>query len=109
MEYRDERDLNIYTDGSSFASPRRGGVGILYVVVDASGDERVEEFPRPGYAGATNNQMELLAAIEALKALVTRRAPVERKRFARWLSGATRCISWKGTQARALHGPATAG
>lgn len=26
VEYRDERDLNIYTDGSSYQGPRRGGV-----------------------------------------------------------------------------------
>src|SRR4051794_38686294 len=29
MEYRDERDLHIYTDGSSYSGPRRGGIGIL--------------------------------------------------------------------------------
>lgn len=76
MEYRDERDLNIYTDGSSYSGPRRGGVGILYVVVDESGEERVEPYPRPGYVGATNQQTELRAAIDALTALVNRRAPV---------------------------------
>jgi ribonuclease HI len=76
MEYRDERDLHIYTDGSSYSGPRRGGVGILYVVVDASGSERVEPYPQAGYVGATNQQMELRAAIDALTALVNRRAPV---------------------------------
>lgn len=76
MEYRDERDLNIYTDGSSYQGPQRGGVGILYVVVDHSGEERAEAYPLPGYLGATNQQMELRAAVEALTALVTRRAPV---------------------------------
>ena len=67
MEYRDERDLNIYTDGSSYSGPRRGGVGILYVVVDESGEERVAPYPRPGYVGATNQQTELRAAIDALE------------------------------------------
>jgi ribonuclease HI len=76
MEYRDERDLHIYTDGSSYSGPRRGGVGILYVAVDASGEERAEPYPRLGYVGATNQQMELRAAIDALAALVNRRAPV---------------------------------
>jgi ribonuclease HI len=76
MEVRDERDLNIYTDGSSYSGPRRGGVGVLYVTVDEYGEEVVEDYPLPGYEGATNQQMELRAAIEALLALVTRRAPV---------------------------------
>jgi ribonuclease HI len=76
VEVRDERDLNIYTDGSSYSGPRRGGVGILYVTVDGHGEEVVEEYPVPGYADATRQQMELRAAIEALLALVTRRAPV---------------------------------
>lgn len=83
MEYRDERDLNIYTDGSAYQGPRRGGVGILYVVVDDDGTERVEDYPRPGYAGATINEMEVLAATEALTALVTRRAPVSAATFRR--------------------------
>ena len=76
MEYLDERDLNIYTDGSSYQGPRRGGVGILYVTVDGDGQEQAEAHPLPGFMGATNQQMELCAAIEALTALVTRRAPV---------------------------------
>jgi ribonuclease HI len=76
VEYRDERDLNIYTDGSSYQGPRRGGVGILYVTVGADGEERTDPYPLPGFAGATNQQMELCAAIEALKALATHRAPV---------------------------------
>lgn len=75
-EVRDERDLNIYTDGSSYSGPRRGGLGILYVTVDENGEEVVDEYPLPGYVGATNQQMELRAAIDALLALVTRRAPV---------------------------------
>jgi ribonuclease HI len=75
-EIRDERDLNIYTDGSSYSGPRRGGIGILFVTVDGNGQEVVDEYPLPGYAGATNNQMELRAVIEAFSALVTRRAPV---------------------------------
>jgi ribonuclease HI len=76
VEYRDERDLNVYTDGSSYQGPRRGGVGILYVTVDDHGEERADPYPLPGFMGATNQQMELCAAIEALKAIATRRAPV---------------------------------
>jgi ribonuclease HI len=76
VEYRDERDLNIYTDGSAYQGPRRGGVGILYVTVNDDGEDHADPYPLPGFMGATNQQMELCAAIEALKALVTRRAPV---------------------------------
>jgi ribonuclease HI len=73
----DDEALTIYTDGSSYSSPRRGGVGILYVTVDEDGHERVDEYPLPGYTAATNNQMELQACIDALKAIVTGRAPVD--------------------------------
>lgn len=77
MKAIDDEALTIYTDGSSYQGPRRGGVGILFVTVDDSGHERVDEYALPGYAGATNNQMELKACIEALKALVTRRVPLD--------------------------------
>jgi ribonuclease HI len=59
--------LTIYTDGSSYQGPRRGGVGILFVTVDDDGHERINEYALPGYAGVTNNQMELQACIEALR------------------------------------------
>ena len=81
VEYRDERDLNIYTDGSSYSGPRRGGVGILFVTVDERGEEKVDEYPLPGYVGATNQQMELRACIDALLAIATRRAPVDAADF----------------------------
>lgn len=63
----DENALNIYTDGSSYARPRRGGVGILFVWVDSSGNEITEPLNLPGFAGASNNKMELMACICALK------------------------------------------
>jgi ribonuclease HI len=63
----DDRALNIYTDGSSYSAPRAGGVGILFIFFDADGNERTEELPLAGYRGATNNQMELLAPILALR------------------------------------------
>lgn len=72
MEQLDERDLNIYTDGSSFQGPRRGGVGIRFVTVDENGNERIEDYPLPGFPGASNQQMELAAPIEALKLIVLR-------------------------------------
>lgn len=59
--------LNIYTDGSSYSKPRRGGVGMLFVFYDDSGKEVQIERNLEGYTGATNNQMELQAVILALK------------------------------------------
>ena len=59
--------MNIYTDGSSFSRPRRGGIGVRYIVINDVGDEEwIDECP-PGYEQATNNQMELMACIVALK------------------------------------------
>lgn len=62
----DEKALNIYTDGSSFSSPRRGGIGMRFVLVDELGCEQAEDWSPPGYKCATNNQMELKACIVAL-------------------------------------------
>ena len=63
----DENALNIYTDGSCRSGPRRGGVGILYVWIDSSGNEETDTLPQLGFPGATNNEMELKAPIYALK------------------------------------------
>ena len=62
-----ENAINIYTDGSSFLRPRVGGIGIRLVLVDSLGQEKVEDVQLPGYAGATDNQMELHACIEGIK------------------------------------------
>lgn len=62
-----ENALHIYTDGSSLPSPRRGGIGIRFLVIDSEGREEVIDSSHAGYAGATNNQMELQACIEALE------------------------------------------
>lgn len=62
-----ENALNIYTDGSSFGGPRRGGIGVLFIQVDSKGVETVIESKFPGYHSATSNQMELQACITALK------------------------------------------
>jgi ribonuclease HI len=59
--------LNIYTDGSSFAHPRTGGIGIRFIEVDELGNETREDTEYIGYRGATNLQMELQAVIMALK------------------------------------------
>jgi ribonuclease HI len=62
-----ENALNIYTDGSSFSGPRRGGIGIRFITVDDLGHEVVNNIEVPGYKGSTNNQMELYACVAALK------------------------------------------
>ena len=60
-------ELKIYTDGSSLQSPRNGGIGIRFVTIDSSGDEQVQDIQFLGYKNATNNKMELLACVMALK------------------------------------------
>jgi ribonuclease HI len=61
-----EDALNIYTDGSSFSGPRMGGVGIRFITIDGHGNEKILDIEHPGYQGATSNQMELLACVQAL-------------------------------------------
>ncbi len=68
----DENAFWIFTDGSSYSSPRVGGAGARFVFVGTSGEEVVEDFPFIGYSGATNNQMELQACIDALKEVLKR-------------------------------------
>lgn len=63
----DENALNIYTDGSSFQTPRRGGVGVRFVSVDDQGEEQTIDWSPPGFRSATNNQMELKACTLALQ------------------------------------------
>jgi ribonuclease HI len=62
-----ENSLHIYTDGSSLPSPRRGGIGIRFLLIDSEGREEIIDSRHAGYQGATNNQMELQACIEALE------------------------------------------
>lgn len=63
----DDDELTIYTDGSMFGSPRRGGIGYRFVYNDDAGNEKTDDFCPLGYEGGTNNQMELKACIEAMK------------------------------------------
>lgn len=62
-----ENALNIYTDGSSFSNPRRGGIALRFVTVNELGDEVIADDILTGHQGATNNEMELLACIKALE------------------------------------------
>jgi ribonuclease HI len=77
VEYPDEDALNIYTDGSMLSGPRRGGAGLLFVTIDAHGVERRREDVLAGFAGATQNQMELEAVIQGLKIATGRHPPFD--------------------------------
>jgi ribonuclease HI len=81
VEYLDERDLNVYVDGSSLSSPRRGGVGILFITEGPDGHWLETPYDVAGFAGATNNQMELQACIEALQGLARGRVPFDAASF----------------------------
>jgi ribonuclease HI len=62
-----ENALNIYTDGSSRSSPRAGGIGIRFVIINSAGEDQIQDFDFEGYKDATNNQMEIHACNVALK------------------------------------------
>ena len=81
MEYPEENALNIYTDGSMVRGPRRGGAGLLFVLADDEGNEESREEVLPGYAGATQNQMELEAPIQGLKMVTGRHPPFDPSRY----------------------------
>lgn len=60
-----QEDIHIYTDGSARGNPGPGGYGI---VMEWVGKPYKKEFSE-GYKHTTNNRMELLAVIEALRKL----------------------------------------
>jgi ribonuclease HI len=72
----DEDALNIFTDGSSFSGPRRGGIAFRLVTVDEHGNEVHHDFQPPGFQAATNQQMELMACKQALRLIAGRHSPV---------------------------------
>lgn len=76
MEIHDDNALIIYTDGSCKNKPRRGGYAFILVSVDDAGEEVTHERNPPGVLGATNNEMELTACIEALRLVTGRHCPV---------------------------------
>lgn len=79
----DENAINAFTDGSSYSHPRRGGMGMVFVVVDENGDEVQYDYCPPGYVSATNNQMELQACVEALEYLAARHCPLDVSKYAK--------------------------
>lgn len=72
----DEGVLTIFVDGSMRDSPRRGGIGIRFVWIDADGNESEPwDHALPATAGATIQQMELEAPYQALRLALSGRAP----------------------------------
>ena len=69
----DDNAVNIFTDGSSYNAPRRGGWGFVYYTVDENGEE-VEDRHNAylSIPGADAQEMELTAVVEALKLLVSK-------------------------------------
>lgn len=51
MDVLDERAINVFTDGSSYSHPRRGGVGIRIITVGVDGHEIVHEEQPQGFQG----------------------------------------------------------
>ncbi len=65
-----ENSIKIYTDGSSRGNPGPGGFGVLLLW-----NGKLKEVSA-GFRLTTNNRMELLAVIEAIKALKKNNLPV---------------------------------
>jgi ribonuclease HI len=65
----DDETLTVFTDGSSLPSPRRGGIGIRFIYSGRDGTEISWDRSEVGVVGATNNQMELLAVVTAMRAI----------------------------------------
>jgi ribonuclease HI len=79
----DENALNIFTDGSSYGSPRRGGYAFRIITVGDDGYPVVRDEQPYGHAGGTNQEMELLAAIAALNYITGRRSPYDVRDFSK--------------------------
>jgi ribonuclease HI len=67
-----ENAINIFTDGSSYSGPRKGGMGILFVIINDEGHEETFELVPQGHKGANNQQMELQACVEAFDYLLSK-------------------------------------
>lgn len=80
MERHDDNALIVYTDGSCKNSPRRGGFAFSLVIAAGEVDE-IHDYNPPGVLGATNNEMELRGAIEALRLIGSPHCPVARARY----------------------------
>ncbi len=64
METDSRKEITLYTDGACLGNPGPGGWA---VIIDRSGKRKELS---GGWAGTTNNRMELKAVIEGLKSLI---------------------------------------
>ena len=72
MIVTDDYALIAYTDGSCIPHPRRGGFGIRFIFPSCLNlSNSVIDFPSISFDNATNNAMELLAVLTALKYIET--------------------------------------
>jgi len=72
MIVTDDKALIVYTDGSCLPHPRRGGFGIRFIFPSCLNlSNSVIDFTSISFSNATNNAMELLAVITALKHIET--------------------------------------
>jgi ribonuclease HI len=83
MERHDDNALIIYTDGSCKPKPRRGGYAYVLLGEDEDGEEQLHEYSAPGSLGATNIEMEVMAAIEALRLATCSHCPVPRDTYSK--------------------------
>ena len=60
--------VTVYTDGSSRGNPGPGGYGAVLEYIDGAGKLHTKEMSA-GYRLTTNNRMELMGVISALRAL----------------------------------------
>jgi ribonuclease HI len=79
----DEKALNIFTDGSSYGSPRRGGYAFRIVTVGEDGHPVDDDQQPQGHEGATNQEMELLAPTAALQYIAGRHSPYNVRDFSK--------------------------
>jgi ribonuclease HI len=82
-DYLHDDYLYIYTDGSMYQGPRAGGMGIIFVATGDDGREQLAPLEIAGHLGTNSNQMELQAAIEALKAIKRGYAPIDASKYKR--------------------------
>lgn len=80
MERHDDNALIVYTDGSCKNSPQRGGFAFSLLIAAGEVDE-IHDYNPPGVLGATNNEMELRGAIEALRLTGSPHCPVAKARY----------------------------
>jgi hypothetical protein len=83
MDILDERAISVFTDGSSYSGPRRGGIGIRIITVGVDGQETIHDEQPLGVRNATNQQMELQACVEALRYLSGRHRHVDPADFSK--------------------------